>query len=442
MGDDLRRIHWRSTARLGELIVREDESAWQPETVLVLDNRAGAHRRGTYEAAIEALASIAVRIGRAGRAVDILTTAGHRLGAVGGEGLRIETLLDELAVLTPDPDAPIARRDPPAPRAGPARACSSSSPARPTTSRRSPRSPGPARPSRSWSAAGPPPTACGRRGDRRRRPAGRARDRPGTAAVAGGRRRGRRRPPDRIGPEHRDRVLAGGALRRPRPREHRRRARVRAGVRRRRIRRPADRRGGGPPRGRAGSAGCATGRSRARRCSAPPPPRSRWCGSPPASRRSSASRPAGTVTRVAHLLDHGWSVFRTGIAPVPPTPGVVLLCALTVGAVAVAADTIARRPDTTIAALATHAGALRAHGHARHRRPARAHDDRLRRRRARRAHDRQRIAGGGTRRTWFTGRRLASDASVVRSAVLVGGAALLVGLVLTPLIPGVDSGRC
>jgi transglutaminase-like putative cysteine protease len=43
------------------------------------------------------------------------------------------------------------------------------------------------------------------------------------------------------------------------------------------------------------------------------------------------------------------------------------------------------------------------------------------------------------RRTWFTGRRLASDASVVRSAAAVGGAALLVGLVITPLVPGVDS---
>ena len=43
------------------------------------------------------------------------------------------------------------------------------------------------------------------------------------------------------------------------------------------------------------------------------------------------------------------------------------------------------------------------------------------------------------RRTWFTGRRLASDASVVRSAAAVGGAALLIGLVITPLVPGVDS---
>jgi uncharacterized protein (DUF58 family) len=108
VGDDLRRIHWRSTARLGELVVREDESAWQPQTVLVLDNRALAHRGASYEAAIEALASIAVRVGRAGRAVEILTTGGRRLGASGDGGLRVETLLDELAVLTPDDDGAIA----------------------------------------------------------------------------------------------------------------------------------------------------------------------------------------------------------------------------------------------------------------------------------------------------------------------------------------------
>jgi uncharacterized protein (DUF58 family) len=108
VGDDLRRIHWRSTARLGDLIVREDESAWQPQTVLVLDNRAGAYTPPVYEAAIEALASIAVRVGRAGREVEILTTTGRRLGGVGADGLRVDTLLDELAVLGPDPDGPVS----------------------------------------------------------------------------------------------------------------------------------------------------------------------------------------------------------------------------------------------------------------------------------------------------------------------------------------------
>ena len=198
MGDDLRRIHWRSTARLGELIVREDESAWQPETVLVLDNRAGAHRRGSYEAAIEALASIAVRIGRAGRAVDILTTAGRRLGAVGGEGLRIETLLDELAVLTPDPDAPIA-----------AAIRRLRAPARRGMLVVVTGAPDDFAPFTSLAGTGAPVTlvVCG--GSLPTRAAGAVTvvdGRPGelvaswNRAVAGGRRRGRRRPPDRTVP--------------------------------------------------------------------------------------------------------------------------------------------------------------------------------------------------------------------------------------------------
>ncbi|MGZ4712389.1 MAG: DUF58 domain-containing protein [Acidimicrobiia bacterium] len=108
VGDDLRRIHWRSTARVGELMVREDEAAWQPQTVLVLDNRAGAHQGGSYEAAIEATASIALRLGKAGRSIEILTTAGRRLGGSVTEQLRADTLLDELALLRPDPDAPLS----------------------------------------------------------------------------------------------------------------------------------------------------------------------------------------------------------------------------------------------------------------------------------------------------------------------------------------------
>jgi len=109
VGDDLRRVHWRSSARLGELMVREDESAWQPQTIVVFDNRAGSHRGESYEAAIEALASIGTRILRSSRDCEIITTSGVRLGAGQAGGLSSESrLLDELALLTPDPDRPIA----------------------------------------------------------------------------------------------------------------------------------------------------------------------------------------------------------------------------------------------------------------------------------------------------------------------------------------------
>lgn len=146
-----------------------------------------------------------------------------------------------------------------------------------------------------------------------------------------------------------------------------------------------------------------------------------------------------TARRLGHLLDSGWAVFRTGIAPVDPRPGVVLLCSLAVATVALTADAVARRPDVTLAALAPSlvlfvvTGTL---GTTELRVPvtiayvtaallelAIANAARVER-----------------RRTWFTGRRLASDASVVRSAAAVGGAALLVGVLLTPLVPGIDDG--
>ena len=38
-GDDLRRVHWRSSARTGELMVRREEQPWQSRATLFLDNR-------------------------------------------------------------------------------------------------------------------------------------------------------------------------------------------------------------------------------------------------------------------------------------------------------------------------------------------------------------------------------------------------------------------
>ncbi len=42
-GDDLRRVHWRSTARTGELMVRREEQPWESRATVVLDTRAAAH---------------------------------------------------------------------------------------------------------------------------------------------------------------------------------------------------------------------------------------------------------------------------------------------------------------------------------------------------------------------------------------------------------------
>jgi uncharacterized protein (DUF58 family) len=108
-GDDLRRVHWRSTARVGELTIREDESAWLPRTLVVFDNRRSSYPTDAeYEHAIEAIASIGVLVARRGRTAEIVTTRGRRLGGERRDTIRPELLLDELALLAPDADTSTA----------------------------------------------------------------------------------------------------------------------------------------------------------------------------------------------------------------------------------------------------------------------------------------------------------------------------------------------
>ncbi len=105
VGDDLRRIHWRSTARTGELVVREDEAQWQPRAIVLLDTRPSAHDEASFEAAVEATASVVARLVRSVLPVEVITTDGRTLGATGTghrHGIGVEALImDELAVVEP-----------------------------------------------------------------------------------------------------------------------------------------------------------------------------------------------------------------------------------------------------------------------------------------------------------------------------------------------------
>ena len=57
-GDDLRRIHWRSTARTGELLVKEMIDTTRPELLVVLDNRSSAISDDDFEHAVDIAASV------------------------------------------------------------------------------------------------------------------------------------------------------------------------------------------------------------------------------------------------------------------------------------------------------------------------------------------------------------------------------------------------
>jgi uncharacterized protein (DUF58 family) len=109
-GDDLRRVHWRSTARLGQLMVRREEQPWQSRCTILLDTRNRAHAgdgpASSFEWAVSAAASIGVHLVRHGYHVRLLTDAGGSVASAAhdpsGIGSDFEgALLDALAVVTP-----------------------------------------------------------------------------------------------------------------------------------------------------------------------------------------------------------------------------------------------------------------------------------------------------------------------------------------------------
>jgi len=99
-GDDLRRVHWRSTARTGELMVRREEQPWESRATVVLDTRSYAHRgegpTASIEWAVSAAASIAMHLRQAGYKLRLVTGSGVDIdaGEIAAEGTILDTLAD------------------------------------------------------------------------------------------------------------------------------------------------------------------------------------------------------------------------------------------------------------------------------------------------------------------------------------------------------------
>ncbi|MCZ7413784.1 MULTISPECIES: DUF58 domain-containing protein [unclassified Streptomyces] len=108
-GDDVRRVHWRSTARRGELMVRREEQPERARATVLLDTRrlawAGSGPDSPFEWAVTGAASVAIHLLERDYQVRLLTDAGTL--APGPEGLltggdgpdTAGLLLDALAVV-------------------------------------------------------------------------------------------------------------------------------------------------------------------------------------------------------------------------------------------------------------------------------------------------------------------------------------------------------
>jgi uncharacterized protein (DUF58 family) len=76
-GDDLRRIHWPSVARSGELMIRQDESTRRSTAVLFVDTRdtaVGQTHSPCFEKVVSCAASVGVLLMRYGFSVKLATT--------------------------------------------------------------------------------------------------------------------------------------------------------------------------------------------------------------------------------------------------------------------------------------------------------------------------------------------------------------------------------
>ena len=96
VGDDVRRIHWPSTARLGRPMVREDEVPRRSRVTVVLDTRSSTLDPERFELAVSAAASVVLACASRHDPLRLLTVAGADTGFVtSGEGLA--QIFDHLA---------------------------------------------------------------------------------------------------------------------------------------------------------------------------------------------------------------------------------------------------------------------------------------------------------------------------------------------------------
>jgi uncharacterized protein (DUF58 family) len=117
-GDDLRKVHWRSTAKRDEMMVRVEERPWRGGTTVLLDHRGPAHRgtgaNSSLEWAVSFAASICLHLHRYGQRIRLVTESGALVVRDSGDGLHNDNaVLDALAALQASPHPTMdSRTDP------------------------------------------------------------------------------------------------------------------------------------------------------------------------------------------------------------------------------------------------------------------------------------------------------------------------------------------
>lgn len=105
-GDEVRLLHWRSTAKTGVLMVREYTDPALTGFTVVLDTRAGALAAEAFEHAVEVATSLLYAGAKAGQRCRLITSTGTNVATDNGLP-GAQAMLDELCLVTQDTDGPL-----------------------------------------------------------------------------------------------------------------------------------------------------------------------------------------------------------------------------------------------------------------------------------------------------------------------------------------------
>ncbi|WET82415.1 DUF58 domain-containing protein [Amycolatopsis sp. QT-25] len=104
VGDEVRHLHWKATARTGQLMVRDYVDPDHPRFTLLLDTRSKVLSGDAFEEAAELAASLVNAAAAAGHRCRLITSTGEDLTTFGG-AQAARRLLDVLSGVRQDPAA-------------------------------------------------------------------------------------------------------------------------------------------------------------------------------------------------------------------------------------------------------------------------------------------------------------------------------------------------
>ncbi|MGH8913575.1 MAG: DUF58 domain-containing protein [Acidimicrobiia bacterium] len=98
-GDDLRRVHWPSSAKTDQLMIRQLETPWQSRALVLLDVRTSSYEsQDAFEKAVSGAATVVTHLIGAGFDADLWAGDAEPIDAA-----RYASAMERLALVQPDP---------------------------------------------------------------------------------------------------------------------------------------------------------------------------------------------------------------------------------------------------------------------------------------------------------------------------------------------------